>query len=136
MKGFHTDIEEATRENTFFRKVLYTSGHMQLVLMSLEPKQEIGLEIHADNDQFIRCETGNGEFIIDGVTHELADGVALIIPAGAEHNVINTSSEHALKLYTVYAPPHHKDGVIHRTKAETDTSDEEFDGTTSETAEA
>ena len=136
MKGFFANIEKDTVENNNFRKVLYTGKHAQLVLMSLLPNEEIGSEIHADNDQFFRFESGNGKVIIDGNEYEVSDGVAIIVPAGAEHNVINTSSTEALKMYTLYSPAHHKNGVIHETKeiaeqAEIDGTDE-FDGVTSE----
>lgn len=132
MKGFHTNIEKDTLENSNFRKVLYTGKHSQLVLMSLRPNEEIGMEIHADNDQFFRFEKGQGKCIIDGNEYELADGVAIIIPAGAEHNVINTSDTDDLKMYTIYSPVHHKDGIVRATKAKAEAKDEEFDGVTSE----
>jgi mannose-6-phosphate isomerase-like protein (cupin superfamily) len=132
MKGLHINIEKDALENNNFRKVLYTGKHSQLVLMSLKPKEEIGMEIHADNDQFFRFEKGQGKCIIDGNEYELADGVAIIIPAGAEHNIINTSDTDDLKMYTMYSPAHHKDGIIRTTKAEAEADDEEFDGVTSE----
>ncbi|AKM82613.1 TPA: cupin domain-containing protein [Candidatus Berkelbacteria bacterium] len=132
MKGFVTDIEKQTLENDNFRKVLYTSEHNQLVLMSLLPKEEIGLETHADNDQFFRFEKGEGKCLIDGNECELKDGVAVIVPAGAEHNIINTSETEPLKLYTLYSPPHHKDGLVRKTKEEAEADSPEFDGETTE----
>ncbi len=125
MTGFLTNIEKRTLENTDFRQVLYTGQHAQLVIMSLKENEEIGQEVHEIVDQFIRVETGEGKVVMNGEEHPLKDGDAFIVPAGTKHNVINTSSEKALKLYTVYSPPHHKDGVIHKTKeaAEADTSD-------------
>lgn len=134
MKGFKIAIEKSTIENTNFRKVLYTSRHSQLVLMSLKPKEEIGEEIHVDNDQFFRFESGRGKCIIDGNEYKIQDGDAVIIPAGANHNIINTDSEKELKMYTIYSPAHHKDGIIRTTKkeAEAKENDEEFDGKTTE----
>lgn len=132
MKGFATNIEQATLENTYFRKVLYTGNHTQLVLMSLQPNEEIGLEIHAENDQFFRFESGTGKCIIDGNEYVVEDGSAIVVPAGAEHNIINTSSTQELKLYTLYSPAHHKDAIVRITKAEAESNDEEFDGVTTE----
>ena len=132
MKGFVANIEKETLANENFRKVLYTAKHSQLVLMSLEPKEEIGMEIHPDNDQFFRFEKGQGKCIIDGNEYELSDGVAIVVPAGAEHNVINTSDTEKLKLYTIYSPAHHQDGVVRATKADAEASSPEFDGKTSE----
>ena len=132
MKGFTTNIEKATLENNSFRKVLYTAKYSQLVLMSLQPKEEIGMETHEKNDQFFRFESGHGKCIIDGNEYEVTAGDAVIVPAGAKHNVINTSDTGALKLYTIYSPPNHKDGVIHQTKKEAETDEEKFDGTTTE----
>jgi len=132
VKGFHANIEQETLSNTNFRTVLYTARHSQLVLMNLKPREEIGMEVHADNDQFFRCEQGEGKCVIDDSIYELRNGSAFIIPAGARHNVINTSDTADLKLYTIYSPAHHKDGVIHRTKADAEASDEEFDGKTTE----
>jgi mannose-6-phosphate isomerase-like protein (cupin superfamily) len=131
MKGFNANIEKETLENTNFRKVLYTGKHSQLVLMSLKPNEEIGMEIHTDNDQFFRFEKGQGKCIIDGNSYELADGSVIIVPAGAEHNIINTSSSEDLKLYTIYSPAHHKDGIVKATKAEAENGPE-FDGKTTE----
>ncbi len=132
MKGFNSNIEKDTRENMNFRKVAYTGAHSQLVLMSLKPGEEIGMEVHTDNDQFFRFESGTGKVLIDGNEYDVADGSAIIVPAGAEHNVINTGTDD-LKMYTIYSPAHHKDGIIHRTKADALADDEEhFDGTTTE----
>ena len=132
MKGFNDNIEKETLENDNFRKVLYTGKHSQLVLMSLNPGEEIGMEVHPDNDQFFRFEKGEGKCIIDGNEYVVSDGSAIVVPAGAEHNVINTSATEKLKMYTIYSPAHHKDGVIHKTKAEGEADAEEFDGTTTE----
>lgn len=132
MKGFFTNIEKDTLENENFRKVLYTSKHSQLVLMSLRPKEEIGMEIHQDNDQFFRVEKGEGKCIIDGNEYEMKDGVAIVVPAGAEHNVINVSDSEELKLYTIYSPAHHKDGIVRLTKEEAEANEAEFDGITTE----
>lgn len=129
-KGFKINIEEETVKNTNFRKVLYTAEHCQLVLMTLQASEEIGLEIHNENDQFFRFESGIGKVIINETEYEVSDGDAVIIPAGAEHNVINLSDSEPLSLYTIYSPAHHKDGVIHPTKA--DDVEEEFDGVTTE----
>ncbi len=134
MKGFNANIEKDAIENTNFRKVLYTGKHSQLVLMSLKPNEEIGMEVHPDNDQFFRFEQGVGKCIIDGNSYDLGDGSAIVVPAGAEHNVINMSSTEDLKLYTIYSPAHHKDGIVRVTKeeAEKKENDEEFDGLTTE----
>jgi len=132
MKGFKSNIEKETLENNNFRKVLYTSKYSQLVLMSLKPKEEIGMETHEKNDQFFRFESGQGKCIIDGNEYEVTDGDAVIVPAGAKHNVINISDTKALKLYTIYSPPNHKDGIIRKTKEEAETIEEKFDGTTTE----
>lgn len=125
MTGYKGNIEELTLANTNFRQVLFTGQHTQLVLMSLEPNEEIGMEVHPIVDQFFRFEAGEGKVIINGEEHVVGDGDSVIVPAGAEHNVVNTSSTEQLKLYTLYSPPHHKDGVIHKTKeeAEADTED-------------
>jgi len=131
MKGFVDDIEDLTESNTDFRRVLYTGKHMQLVLMSLAPGEEIGEEVHDDGDQFFRVEEGSGEVIIDGKTHPIEDDIAVIVPAGARHNVRNTGDE-PLRLYTIYSPPEHLDGTVHATKAEADASHEHFDGRTTE----
>ncbi len=132
MKGFNANIEKATLENKNFRKVLYTGKHSQLVLMSLKPKEEIGLEVHKENDQFFRFEKGRGRCIIDGNTYELGDGSVIIVPAGAQHNIINTSETDDLKLYTIYSPAHHKDGIVRATKKEAEAKQAEFDGKTTE----
>jgi mannose-6-phosphate isomerase-like protein (cupin superfamily) len=132
MKGFNTNIENDTRENDNFRKVLYTGKHTQLVLMSLQPGEEIGMETHTDNDQFFRFEKGTGLCIIDDNEYTLADGSVIIVPAGAKHNIINTSSTDMLKLYTLYSPPHHKDGIVRKTKTEAESDGPEFDGVTTE----
>ena len=132
MKGYFTNIEKATLENNNFRKVLYTSKHSQLVLMSLRPGEEIGTETHSENDQFFRFERGQGKVIIDGNEYEVSDGSAIVVPAGAEHNVINVSDTEELKLYTIYSPPHHKDGVVRASKEEAETDSPEFDGQTTE----
>ena len=132
MKGFNTDIEKDTLENKDFRRVLYTGRHSQLVLMSLRPKEEIGVETHQDNDQFFRFEKGEGKCIIDGNEYAIRDGSAIVVPAGAEHNVINTSATEDLKLYTIYSPAHHKDGVARSTKEEAEADAPEFDGVTTE----
>jgi len=131
-KGYNANIEKDTIENTNFRKVLYTGKHSQLVLMSLKPNEEIGMEVHTDNDQFFRFEKGEGKCIIDGSEYTLADGSVIIVPAGAEHNIINTSSTEDLKLYTIYSPAHHKDGIVRATKEEAEKNEEEFDGLTTE----
>jgi mannose-6-phosphate isomerase-like protein (cupin superfamily) len=132
MKGFNTNIEKETLANTNFRKVLYTAKHSQLVLMSLKPNEEIGMEVHPDNDQFFRFEKGTGKCVIDGNFYDLADGSVIIVPAGAEHNIINTSGTEDLKLYTIYSPAHHKDGIVRATKAEAEADGPEFDGKTTE----
>lgn len=132
MNGFHSDIEALTLANTNFRQVLYTGKHSQLVLMSLKPGEEIGEEIHAESDQFFRFEKGNGKVLIDGNEFEVKDGDAVIIPAGAKHNIINLSVTEELKLYTIYSPAHHRDGVVHTTKALAAADSEEFDGKTTE----
>lgn len=132
MKGFFTNIEQDTIENDNFRKVLYTGKNSQLVLMSLKPGEDIGEEIHHENDQFFRFEQGEGKCIIDDNEYLVSDGSAIVIPAGANHNVINTSSDTDLRLYTIYSPAHHKDGIIRKTKEEAEENDEDFDGQTTE----
>lgn len=131
-KGFHVDIETKTISNTDFRRVLYTAEHLQLVLMSIKPGEEIGSEVHKGNDQFFRVEEGTGKVIISGETYVVSDGDSIIVPAGAEHNIINTSDSASLQLYTIYAPPHHNDGVRHSTKEEAEADKEKFDGETTE----
>lgn len=132
--GYAADIEKQTIANTNFRKVVYTAKHSQLVLMSLGPGEEIGSEVHRSNDQFIRFDKGNGKVVINGRSHAVSDGSAVIIPAGAKHNVINTSKSADLKLYTLYSPPHHRDGIVRRTKKEAEEREgkESFDGKTTE----
>jgi mannose-6-phosphate isomerase-like protein (cupin superfamily) len=132
MKGFNSNIENDTLENTNFRKVLYSAKHLQLVLMSLNVGEEIGEEIHAENDQFFRFESGFGKCLVDGNEYSVKGGDALIVPAGARHNIINVDGEKELKIYTIYAPPHHKDGIVRATKGEAEQIGEEFDGITTE----
>lgn len=129
-KGYFGNIERLTRENTDFRKVLYTAEHCQLVLMSLKPGEEIGMEVHADNDQFFRFEQGTGKVIINETEYVVSDGDAIIVPAGSNHNVINALDDSDLKMYTIYSPAHHEDGTIHKTKEEV--VEEKFDGKTTE----
>ena len=131
MKGYVADIEEQTEGNSDFRRVLYTGKNLQLVLMCIEPGGEIGEEVHDDGDQFFRVEEGKGEVRIDGQASEIEDDDAVVVPAGARHNIVNTGDE-PLRLYTIYAPPEHRDGTVHKTKAEADASHEHFDGKTSE----
>lgn len=125
MKGFVKNIEQETLANNNFRKVLYTSQHGQVVVMSLLPKEEIGMEVHSYTDQFFRVDSGEGKVIMDGEESLISDGFAVVVPAGTMHNVINTSADKPLKLYTIYMPPHHVDGIVHATKAaaEADTTD-------------
>jgi mannose-6-phosphate isomerase-like protein (cupin superfamily) len=130
MKGFVKNIEEVATENQAFRRVLYTAKNCQLVAMSLKPKEEIGAEVH-QLDQFFRVEEGSGEAVLDGVRHQISAGFAVLVPAGTNHNIVNTSRE-PLKLYTLYAPPNHRDKVVHRTRAEAEADNEEFDGKTTE----
>jgi mannose-6-phosphate isomerase-like protein (cupin superfamily) len=132
MQGFNANIEKETLENKNFRKVLYTAKNSQLVLMSLRPKEEIGMEVHKENDQFFRFEKGEGKCIIDGNEYALKDGVAIVVPAGAQHNIINTSETEDLKMYTIYSPAHHKDGIVRSTKAEAEANEAEFDGRVTE----
>ncbi len=132
MKGYVINIEKETIDNVNFRKVLYTAKHSQLVLMSLKPKEEIGMEVHPDNDQFFRFEKGRGKVIIDGNEYSVLGGSAVIVPSGSQHNVINVSENKPLKLYTIYSPSHHKDGIVRLTKEEAEASSPEFDGKTSE----
>ncbi len=131
-KGFKGNIEDLTEENSSFRRVLYTGQNIQLVLMSLLPGEDIGMETHATTDQFFRFEEGEGKVIINETEYQVADDDAIVVPAGSQHNVINTSATEPLRFYTVYAPPHHKDGTIHVTKADAQASDEHFDGATTE----
>ncbi|MGI6374130.1 MAG: cupin domain-containing protein [Patescibacteria group bacterium] len=132
MKGYNLNIEEETINNNDFRRVLYTGKNSQLVLMSLLPGEDIGQEIHHENDQFFRFEAGEGKCVIDGHEYAVSDGSAIVVPAGADHNVINTSSSESLKLYTIYSPAHHKDGIVRATKAEAEANEEDFDGVTTE----
>jgi len=132
MKGFNENIEKATLENNNYRKVLYTGQHSQLVLMSIAPSSEIGMETHEENDQFFRFESGEGKVVIDGNDYDVTDGSAIVVPAGAEHNVMNTSDSEPLKLYTIYSPAHHKDQIVRATKEEAEANEEEFDGHTTE----
>jgi mannose-6-phosphate isomerase-like protein (cupin superfamily) len=129
-KGYNGNIEKLTLENDNFREVLYTGGHLQLVLMSLLPNEEIGLEVHEENDQFFRFEDGEGKVIINETEYKVADGDAVIVPSGARHNVI--AGEKGLKLYAIYAPAHHKEGTIRKTKEEAERDEPEFDGVTTE----
>ncbi len=132
MKGFSENIEKLAVLNTNFRKVLYTAKHSQLVLMCLKPNEEIGMETHSDNDQFFRIEKGMGKCVIDGNEYPLSDGIAIIVPAGTEHNIVNASATEDLKLYTIYSPAHHLDKTVHVTKSDAVSSDEEFAGVTTE----
>lgn len=132
-KGFVSNIEQATLENNNFRKVLYTSTYSQLVLMALQPTEEIGLEVHEENDQFFRFESGEGKVLINGHEYLVSDGFAVVVPAGSEHNVINTSATEMLRMYTIYSPAHHQDGIVHTTKEEAIKDEKEhFDGKTTE----
>ena len=131
-KGFKQNIEEQTIVNDCFRKVLYTGEHMQLVLMSLKPGEDIGLETHDENDQFFRFEQGVGKVIINETEYVIGDGDVIIIPAHAKHNVINTSDTESLKMYTIYAPAHHKDQIVRKTKEEASLNEADFDGVTTE----
>jgi mannose-6-phosphate isomerase-like protein (cupin superfamily) len=132
MKGFTSNIEKDTLKNENFRKVLYSARHLQLVLMTLKTGEEIGEEVHPETDQFFRFEGGKGKCIIDGNEYAVTDGDVIIVPAGAKHNVINTDASVELKMYTIYAPPHHKDGLINATKTDAEKHDVDFDGKTTE----
>lgn len=131
-KGYFDNIEKLTIENENFRKVLYTSLHMQLVLMSLRPLEDIGLEVHEENDQFFRFEKGNGKVIVGETEYIVKDGDTVIVPAGTQHNVINMSEFDGLKMYTIYTPAHHKDGIVRFTKKDAMENEEDFDGILSE----
>ena len=131
MKGFADNIEDRTEDNKDFRHVLYTGRNLQLVLMALQPGEEIGEEVHEDRDQFFRVEEGKGELWIDGETTKIKSGAGILIPAGARHNVKNTGNK-PMKLYTLYAPPEHADGTVHKTREEAEASHEHFDGKTTE----
>ena len=131
MSGYIVNIEDVTAKNNHYRQVLFTAKHTQLVLMSLKPGEEIGEEVH-ELDQFIRFEAGEGTVILDGKTHSVSDGFAVVIPAGTRHNVVNRSKTTDLKLYSLYSPPEHKDGTLHKTKREADADEHHhFDGKTS-----
>jgi mannose-6-phosphate isomerase-like protein (cupin superfamily) len=130
-KGYKDNIEELTTSNENFRKVLYTGAHSQLVLMSLLPGEDIGMEIHEENDQFFRFESGKGKVVINETEYEVEDGDAVVVPAGAQHNIISVG-ETPLKLYTIYSPAHHKDGIIRTTKQEALENEADFDGITTE----
>lgn len=130
-KGFVDDIEKLTEDNTDFRRVLYTGANLQLVVMSIAPGEEIGEEVHEDRDQFFRIEAGEGEVSIDGVVHRVKDDDGVIVPAGARHNVVSVGTE-PLKLYTIYGPPEHIDGTVHKTCADANAAHEHFDGKTTE----
>ena len=133
MKGYCDNIEQLTLANENFRQVLYTGAHLQLVLMTLHPGEEIGAEVHENRDQFFRFEEGSGEVLIDGVANRVRDDFAVIVPAGARHNVVNTGDA-PLRFYTIYGPPEHKDSVVHKDKAQADRDhhNEEWDGGTTE----
>jgi len=131
MKGYVKNIEEETKQNENFRKVIYTAPNSQLVLMSLRPGEDIGEEVH-ELDQFFRIEEGEGKVVIDDMEHEIKDDFAIVIPQGTKHNIINTSQTEKLKLYTIYSPPNHKDGTVHKTKEQAESEEEEFDGMTTE----
>lgn len=131
MKGFTANIEQLTEENEDFRRVLYTGHNLQLVLMSIKPGEEIGEEVHHDRDQFFRIEAGEGEIWIDGVCNKVKADDGIIVPQGARHNVVGRGSE-PLRLYTIYGPPEHIDGTVHKTKADADAAHEHFDGRTTE----
>jgi len=132
MKGFNSNIEKDALKNENFRKVLYTSKHLQLVLMSLKPGEDIGEETHPNIDQFFRFESGKGKCIINGNEYKVENGDVIVIPAGSKHNVINTDAIKELKMYTIYGPPNHKDGIINATKKDSEKNDVKFDGKTTE----
>ena len=130
MKGYIANIEKLSLDNSHFRQVLYTAKYCQLVIMSLKPNEDIGEETH-QLDQFIRCEKGQGKVVLDEMSYDIFDGFAVVIPAGTKHNIINTSSDDSMKLYTLYSPPNHKDGVIHKTKSDAEIDqDNNFEGVT------
>ena len=131
MEGYTLPLEQATKDNVDFRRVLYTGHYSQLVLMSLQPGEDIGTEAHG-GDQFFRFEAGTGEVMLDGKKHAVKGGDAVVIPAGTEHNITNVSNEEPLKLYTIYSPPQHADGVVSKTKASAEQDDKPFEGKTSE----
>lgn len=132
MQGYIGHIESLTQENTSFRQVVHTTKYLQLVVMVLQPGEAIGEEVHSAGDQFFRFEKGNATVVIDGVEHMVTDGDVAIVPAGAKHNVVNTSQTETLSLYTIYAPPHHRDKVVHQTRVEAEADSESFDGKTTE----
>jgi mannose-6-phosphate isomerase-like protein (cupin superfamily) len=131
-KGYKQNIEKLTVENNNFRQVEYTGKNLQLVLMSLKPGEDIGSEVHPENDQFFRIDAGKGKAVINETEYEISDGDAVVVPAGEEHNIVNTSDSEDLKLYTIYAPSHHKDGIVRETKEEAMANEEDFDGVTTE----
>ncbi len=131
-KGYKVNIEELVNQNNTFRTVLYTGQYSQLVMMSLMPQEDIGVETHENTDQFFRFESGEGKVVINDSEYEVHDGDVVIVPAGSQHNVINTSATEPLKMYTLYSPAHHQDGIVHNTKQEAETDTESFDGQTSE----
>jgi len=131
MHGHIIDLEQEAKTNQDFRRVVYTAHHSQLVLMSLKPGEEIGMETHPDNDQFLRLDAGEGKVILDGAEYPIKNGYGIVIPAGTEHNIINSGTE-PMKLYTLYSPPHHEDGIVRQTKDQAETVPEEFNGETSE----
>ena len=131
MNGFVQNIEDLTVKNEEFRRVIYTAKNCQLVVMALKPKEEIGAEVHKKVDQFFRVEEGSGEAVLDGVRTAIRAGFAIVVPAGMNHNIINTGSL-PLKLYTIYSPPNHRDRVVHHTRADAEADNEHFDGKTTE----
>lgn len=131
-KGYKDNMEKLTVDNTNFRKVLYTGQQMQLVLMSLKPGEDIGSEVHPENDQFFRFDAGQGKVVINETEYDVTDGDAVIVPRGSQHNVINISETEDLKMYTIYAPAHHKDGIVRETKQEAMDNEADFDGVTTE----
>lgn len=135
MKGYVDNIEKQTGDNKNFRQVVYTSEFSQLVLMNLKPGEDIGEEVHEDVDQFFRIEEGAGKAILNGMEHDIKDGSAVVVPAGMRHNIMNTG-DGPLKLYTIYSPPEHQDGTVHKTKKDAEKDDEHFDGVTTEEADA
>lgn len=132
MKGFVQNVQKLVVENDDFRHVVYTAKHSQLVLMSLKPGEEIGLEVHEENDQYFRFDSGTGRVVIDDNEYDVASDFVALVPAGSEHNVINTSQDKPLKFLTMYMPPHHKDGIVRTTKEEAEANEADFDGTTTE----
>jgi len=131
-KGYKQNIEDLTISNNNFREVVYTGENLQLVLMSLKPGEDIGSEVHEENDQFFRIDKGNGKAVINETEYDISDGDAVVVPKGSEHNIINTSETEDLKFYTIYTPPHHKDAIVRATKTEAEENEEDFDGETTE----